>query len=136
MLDTETVVLTEEIFRQAMSRNGGLSNKQLAQLGVSASPLKGWKHKIIGKEYPRAAIEKFISLKDNHLPPKGPDGSIAEQPRSYRVRVSELPVAQNNELLLDEIQSLKAEIKQVKQMLQRQSIWPLNYHHNVLHNRY
>ena len=58
--------LTKEHFDQALSSNGGYSQKQLKLLGVNIKKA-GWKFRAMRKDYPLEVIEKFIALKDAHL---------------------------------------------------------------------
>ncbi len=60
------MILTREILEQGKSANGGWSKKQLQCFGVTLK--KGWMRKIIGKHFPALTIERFLSLKDRHLP--------------------------------------------------------------------
>lgn len=59
--------LTRHLLEQGMSRKGSWSVKQLTLLGVKPTGDKGWKHRVIGREYPVSVIEEFLSLKDAHL---------------------------------------------------------------------
>lgn len=64
----ETEILTKEHIEAGKSRNGGWSYAQFDLLNVNHK-VKGWKHRAIGNRYPKSVIEKFIALKDAHLPP-------------------------------------------------------------------
>ena len=59
--------LTRHLLEQGMSRKGSWSVKQLTLLGVKPTGDKGWKHRVIGREYPVSVIGEFLSLKDAHL---------------------------------------------------------------------
>lgn len=66
--------MTEEILLLGRSSRGSYSNEQMITLGVdindSNSPERGWRRLIVGREYERAVVERFINLKDVHLQPK------------------------------------------------------------------
>lgn len=49
------------------SRTGGWSKEQLALIGVSWPPEKGWKKRVARMDIPAETIERFIQLKDKHL---------------------------------------------------------------------
>lgn len=67
------MILKEEHFKLAISSNGGFSSKQVLLLGITPDLMvKGWKHTILGKDFPQEAIENFIDLKDMHLKNKQP----------------------------------------------------------------
>ena len=61
------MILTNEIFEKGTSRNGAWSGKQLALFGIIITNNKGWKKTIIGHDWPKETINRFISLKDKHL---------------------------------------------------------------------
>jgi len=61
------MILTNELIEQGKSSRGGWSGKQWKLFGVSKHPSKGWKKKLIGKDFPHKAIIEFIGLKDKHL---------------------------------------------------------------------
>jgi hypothetical protein len=61
------MLITETILYNGMSRNGGWSLKQLKLLGVD-DLVKGWKRRIIGTHVSQSNIERFLALKDAHLP--------------------------------------------------------------------
>ena len=61
------MLVTETILNDGKSRNGGWSMKQLNLLGVNCL-VKGWKRRIIGTDVPKSNIDRFLSLKDAHLP--------------------------------------------------------------------
>jgi hypothetical protein len=63
------MILTKEKFAEGTSRNGGWSNEQLKCFGIGKDKEKGWKKEIIGKDFPQEQIEKYLLLKDAHLPP-------------------------------------------------------------------
>lgn len=58
--------LTREHFNEALSSNGGYSQKQLKLLKVNIKK-SGWKYRAMAKDYPPEVIQKFIDLKDAHL---------------------------------------------------------------------
>ena len=60
--------LTEEILESGISRNGSWSNKQLKLFGVKVPLRSGWKDRIVGRFFPESTINKFLELKDAHLP--------------------------------------------------------------------
>jgi len=66
------MILTQEIFEQGLSRNGGFSRKQFEALGLKLNPnkwtpAKGWKSRVVGNDFPEETIRKFLALKDAHL---------------------------------------------------------------------
>lgn len=61
------MLITETILHNGKSRNGGWSLKQIKLLGANGS-VKGWKRRIIGSDVPKSNIDKFLALKDAHLP--------------------------------------------------------------------
>lgn len=72
--------LTNKIIEQGRSSRGGWSLKQFRRFGVKKFK-KGWKRKIIGRDFPLEVIERFLSLKDVHLAQRllqEPEGLDAE----------------------------------------------------------
>lgn len=65
------MLLTEEIFYKAMSSNGGFNRKQFETLGFEIkhgyTPEHGWKYRMIGCDFPKDVIDRFLALKDAHL---------------------------------------------------------------------
>lgn len=61
------MILTNEIIEKGKSCNGGWSANQLKCFRIKFPLKKGWKRKIIGKNFSTQQIEKFLSLKDKHL---------------------------------------------------------------------
>lgn len=61
------MLITETILHNGKSRNGGWSMKQLKLLGVNVL-VKGWKRRIVGTQVSKSNIERFLALKDAHLP--------------------------------------------------------------------
>lgn len=61
------MIVTESILLRGMSVNGSWSLAQLAALGVNTKRNKGWKQRLIGTDVPEADVERFLSLRDNHL---------------------------------------------------------------------
>lgn len=60
--------LTREILEKGKSSNGMWSKKQLECFGLDFFKLKkGWKQRIIGKEFSFDTIQKFLSLRDVHV---------------------------------------------------------------------
>lgn len=59
------MILTEEIVMQGLSSNNGWNEEQLKCFGETF--LKGWKKRIIGKDYSKETIQKFLDLKNTHL---------------------------------------------------------------------
>ena len=47
------------------SKNGGWSAKQVALFGETLT--RGWKGRIIGKDFPDKTIEEFLKLRNEHL---------------------------------------------------------------------
>lgn len=64
------MLLTHEHLKQAESKNGGWSEIQLSVLGETLKNGKGWKHRLVGKDFEQKLIERFIQLKDAHLKQK------------------------------------------------------------------
>jgi hypothetical protein len=64
--DSKMIVLTDEILKQGLSKNGGYSRKQLDLLGIEGFP-KGWKQSLLGQTFSVELIEQFIALKNQHL---------------------------------------------------------------------
>jgi hypothetical protein len=64
--NSKMVVLTDEILKQGLSKNGGYSRQQLKLLGIEGFP-KGWKQSLAGQAFSVELIEQFIALKDHHL---------------------------------------------------------------------
>lgn len=62
-VDSGFVILTEEIFQQGMSGNGGFTYAQAELLGAETPLRRGWKSSLIGKKIPREIAEQFIALK-------------------------------------------------------------------------
>lgn len=84
--DSEFVVLTAEIFNLAVSSNGGFSRAQLALLGITFPPPKGWKQQVVGTRAPRKVIEEFVSLKDKHLQKRHKnDGDVGSRKIQQRI---------------------------------------------------
>jgi hypothetical protein len=54
---------TKERIEQGESKRGGFSYSQLALLGVSLPPKKGWKRKLIGRVVDLETVKTFIALK-------------------------------------------------------------------------
>ena len=55
------MILTKDIIKQAVSPKGGFTKKQLALVGIPWPPVKGWKKKVIGKDFPEETIKLFIN---------------------------------------------------------------------------
>lgn len=60
------ILLSEEILDKGKSIKGGWSMAQLQVFGI-LELRKGWKSKILNKEYSKEEISRFITLKDKHL---------------------------------------------------------------------
>lgn len=58
------VPLTPSIFEAARGRTGGWSKEQLAVLGVSWPPKKGWREALTGQLFPEVIVKRFIDLRD------------------------------------------------------------------------
>ncbi len=65
------VRITNRLIKDGASMNGGWSEEQLALLGVSWPPKKGWKGRIIGRWISAEQAARFLWLKDRHLIPEG-----------------------------------------------------------------
>ncbi len=64
------MILTQDILEQGISRNGGWNNKQIRLFGISRENNTGWKLKILGLDFPKSIIDRFLALKDRHLSPE------------------------------------------------------------------
>lgn len=64
--DGNLVVVTRDVMMQGASSRGGYSRKQIAALGENQR-IQGWYGRLIGKEVPREAVERFLRMKDAHL---------------------------------------------------------------------
>lgn len=80
MSNMETVIFTRDILEAGASRNGFWNYAQLELLNVNHKQ-KGWKYRAIGNRYPKAVIEKFLALKDAHLPRKEQDTLLDVAPK-------------------------------------------------------
>lgn len=68
MSEEETVVLTQELFKRGVSTKGAISRKQAECFGLDWNNLeRGWIRKLIGQEFPKKDIDRFLELKDAHL---------------------------------------------------------------------
>jgi len=65
-----SMIITEQILEQGMSRNGSFNHKQLKYLGVNPVNNPGWRKRLIGSSVPAGDIQRFIELKNHHLPAK------------------------------------------------------------------
>lgn len=62
------MILTKEILEQGKSSRGSWNGKQLAIFGLSYNKLqKGWKKRIIGRDYSEDKIKRFLELRNTHL---------------------------------------------------------------------
>lgn len=77
------VVLTEAIMNRGKSSNGGWNTEQIRALGVTMQ--KGWMKRLIGRYVSEKQVEKFISLKDNHLIRKEVK-RINSQPKNVEIK--------------------------------------------------
>jgi hypothetical protein len=66
----DRVMLTLSLIMAGVSRNGYFSDAQLACLGLYNPLGRGWKRRLIGTYISRAAYDRFVALKDAHLPPE------------------------------------------------------------------
>lgn len=57
------MILTNEILNKAETRKGGFTKKQLAIIGVSWPPPKGWKKKRLGDHFPEKTLRDFLGVK-------------------------------------------------------------------------
>ncbi len=60
------MLMTKYIFEQGRSIKGGWGMKQLSILGIYELK-KGWQNELIGKDFPKEVIEKFLKLTDSHI---------------------------------------------------------------------
>lgn len=63
------MILTKDRFEEGTSRNGGWSDEQLECFGIGKIKKTGWKKVIIGKDFSQEQIERYLLLKNAHLPP-------------------------------------------------------------------
>jgi hypothetical protein len=56
--------ITREFLDAGRSERGGWLKAQLAILGVSWPPMRGWPARVLGKEIPDSAAERFVALKN------------------------------------------------------------------------
>jgi len=61
------VKLTKEMLTSGRSKNGGWSKPQLALLGVTWPPKKGWLLASVGMIVSQQVADEFLALKDRHL---------------------------------------------------------------------
>lgn len=61
------MLITKELIYSGISKNGGLSRKQVECLGLTWTPVKGWKQYMIGRHISEENAAEFVSLKDAHL---------------------------------------------------------------------
>ena len=63
------MILTTDIIDQGRSKRGGWSALQFRALGLTKQDMrvKGWKDKVLGIDMPEESINRFLSLKDQHL---------------------------------------------------------------------
>lgn len=62
------IVLTADILDMGLSANGAYNYDQLHTLGVSIPLKKGWRRELIGKTISHEALDRFLALKNAHLP--------------------------------------------------------------------
>jgi len=60
-MESDKIKLTEKIFQSGASEKGGWSVAQLACFGERFE--KGWRERIIGKEFSKERVNKFLSLR-------------------------------------------------------------------------
>ncbi len=70
------MILTWELIESGRSERGGWSRNQVAVFGVRWPLKKGWKRRIIGRDFPEAAINEFMLLRNAHLKPNELDGQF------------------------------------------------------------
>lgn len=88
----ETEIFTMKHLEAGMSRNGGWSNAQLDLLNVNHK-VKGWRFRAVGNRYPKSVIERFIALKDAHLPIQPTDTKESAKKPSNTTDVTQCYVA-------------------------------------------
>jgi 5-methylcytosine-specific restriction endonuclease McrA len=91
-LDPNNVILTKELFFKGRSRNGGWGYGQVEALGEAVPLIKGWKKRLIGKEFTPEAIQRFLFLTNKHLDLGIPD--IHPYDDSLKVVSQDLPLAE------------------------------------------
>lgn len=76
------MILTKQIFEKGKSVRGGYSTEQTKLFtepyGIDAKK-KGWVSLIIGKDYPKETIQKFLGLKDSHLSEQRRQGKVNKE---------------------------------------------------------
>jgi len=77
------VTLTEQNIMDGASRFGAWSKVQLALIGVSWPPKKGWKEKVIGRSIDEDDLSKFLSLKDRHKEVSGQPNNKVNMRKEY-----------------------------------------------------
>lgn len=76
---SDNVWVTEELIESGMSRRGAWSREQLAILGIAWPPSHGWKKRAVGKKLSAAEAERFVALRDAHLPAPTPSLPFPEE---------------------------------------------------------
>lgn len=88
------MILTYEIWKKGKSSRGGYSSAQTSLFGIDTT-MKGWKWKIIDKDWPDDIISKFLSLKDQHLTRSKVEGVMKRKNRNKgNEKPSLVPVTQ------------------------------------------
>lgn len=64
------MIVTKEIVLKGKSTNGGWSRGQFEALGLKWPLESGWMRRIVGRDLDDKDIEKFLSLKDQHIKKK------------------------------------------------------------------
>jgi hypothetical protein len=59
---SEHVVITNDLIAAGMTGNGGWTRIQLALIGVSWPPPKGWRRRAIGRRIPKDDAERFVAI--------------------------------------------------------------------------
>jgi hypothetical protein len=67
-MNNQGIVLTIDLLDQGLSVNGAYNYDQLHTLGVEIPLKKGWRRELVGKRVSSEAVDRFLALKDAHIP--------------------------------------------------------------------
>jgi hypothetical protein len=62
MASDELTTITSELIEAGRSERGGWNKSQLALLGVSWPPQRGWKVRVVGRPIPKEDADWFVKL--------------------------------------------------------------------------
>lgn len=80
------MIFTEEILEQGKSINGGWNTEQLTCLGETF--LKGWRRRLLGRDYPEETIKNFIDLKNSHKPKVKKKATVSKTERVQKINTT------------------------------------------------